>query len=90
MADLRDVVHSRRFERDLRKAERRIAAREETLGLLEWTLARAPERGMPLEVDSGLHIWPIYIGNREWVVFYKYDEERVHLEGLREGPENVW
>jgi hypothetical protein len=89
VGSLRDVVHEPSFERELRRLLPNPDPFEEVAGALEFALARNPERGAPIP-GTDLCIWPVYIRDAEWVVYYRFDDARVELVGLRESSADLW
>jgi len=85
----RSVVQNHRFERELRKAEPDPRRADEVVSALEFALARHPERGFGVP-DTHYSIWPIYLRDRELVVYYTYDEETVELASLHQSMDETW
>lgn len=87
MGSFRVVIKSARFEWELRRAEPDPQKADEAVEAMELALARHPERGFAV---ASFFLWPIYIRNTEYVVYYSFTESRVDLVSLRRSGEDPW
>ena len=69
MSNLREVVHSPRFDAELEDVERDPRQADQVLHAVTWALARHPDRGFAIP-GMQFSIWPVYIKQREYVVYY--------------------
>jgi hypothetical protein len=87
VGSFRVVIKNARFERELRQAEPDPQRADEAVEAMELALARYPERGFAV---ATFFLWPIYLRNTEYVVYYTFDETRVELVSLRRSSEDGW
>jgi hypothetical protein len=87
VASFRVVIKNPRFERELRETEPDPQRADEAVEAMEFALARHPERGFPV---ASFFLWPIYIRNLEYVVYYTFDDMQVELTSLRPSGEDSW
>jgi hypothetical protein len=79
---LREIVHSRRFEKDRDSIDGNIERMDEALRGLEWVVARSPEAGQSTDAP-GIYGHPLDLSNsRSAVVYYSFDTGRVVLESM--------
>jgi hypothetical protein len=78
VASFREVINSPRFEAELEAIESDPRLADQVLHALSWALARKPEKGFPVP-GTNFSIWPVYIRQREHVVYYHYGSTWVEL-----------
>jgi hypothetical protein len=74
----REVINSSRFDAELEAIEGDLQLGDQALHAASWALARKPENGFPVP-GTNFSIWPVYIRNREYVVYYRYTDASVEL-----------
>lgn len=84
----REVIHSLRFDAELEDIERDPRQADQVLHAVSWALARQPESGFPIP-GTPLSIWPVYVRQREYVVYYRYSETWVELLSIRPSDEET-
>lgn len=78
MSKPREVINSARFDAELAAIEGDARQADQALHAISWALARKPDSGFPVP-GTTFSIWPVYMGKREYVVYYHYTETWVEL-----------
>jgi hypothetical protein len=88
MSLFREIIHSARFDAELEAIESDARAADQVVHALTWTLSRHPERGFPVP-QTPMLIWPVYLRNREYVVYYRVGTTWVELLSIAESGEDL-
>jgi hypothetical protein len=87
VSSFREIIHSARFDAELEAIEGDARAADQVVHALTWTLARQPERGCPIP-QTPMLMWPVYLRNREYVVYYRVGTTWVELLSIVESGED--
>ena len=84
MSNFREVIHSARFDAELEAIEEDARAADQVVHALTWALCRHPERGFPIP-ETPYHVWPVYIRQIEYAVYYRFGTTWVELVSISRG-----
>jgi hypothetical protein len=76
------VINNPRFEDELAAIKANPRDADQVLHAITWALARQPGRGFPIPGTS-YSIWPVYVGDKEYVVYYRFSDTSVELLSIR-------
>lgn len=88
MNSFREVIHSIRFDAELERIEGDARVADQVVHALTWALCRHPERGFPIPQTS-LLIWPVYLRDREYAVYYRVGTTWVELLSITDSGEDL-
>jgi len=78
MSKLREVVQNHRYDDEIEQIGASAKETDQATHAAIFALARHPERGGSI-VGTDLFIWPVYIGGREYVIYYVFNDDEVEL-----------